>query len=172
MTPGLLILIAVLGIALLLFLVIRLRLQAFLALLIASYFVALLGGIPLNEIAQTIQEGMGNTLGFIAIVVGVGTMIGEMLRVSGGAEQLAQTLVRKFGDDKAPWALGLTGLIVAIPVFFDVGLIILIPLVYGLAQRTGRSLLYYAIPLAAGLAIGHSYIPPTPGPVAVASLLG
>ncbi|WP_416665677.1 GntP family permease [Egbenema bharatensis] len=172
MTPGLLILIAVLGIALLLFLVIRLRLQAVLALLIASYFVAILGGVPLNEIAQTIQEGMGNTLGFIAVVVGVGTMIGEMLRVSGGAEQLAQTLVRKFGDDKAPWALGLTGLLVSIPVFFDVGLIILIPLVYGLAQRTGRSLLYYAIPLAAGLAIGHAYIPPTPGPVAVASLLG
>jgi Gnt-I system low-affinity gluconate transporter len=172
MTPGALILIAVLGIALLLFLVIRVRLQAFLALLIASYFVAVIGGVPLNEIAQTMQEGMGNTLGFIAIVVGVGTMIGEMLRVSGGAEQLAQTLVQKFGDDKAPWALGLTGLLVSIPVFFDVGLIILIPLVYGLAQRTGRSLLYYAIPLAAGLAIGHSYIPPTPGPVAVASLLG
>jgi Gnt-I system low-affinity gluconate transporter len=172
MSPGVLILIAVLGIALLLFLVIRLRLQAFLALLIASYFVAVAAGIPLNEIAQTLQDGMGSTLGFIAIVVGVGTMLGEMLRISGGAEQLARTLVNKFGVDKAPWALALTGLIVSIPVFFDVGLIILIPLVYGLTQRTGRSLLYYALPLAAGLAIGHSYIPPTPGPVAVAALLG
>ena len=172
MSPGVLILIAVLGIALLLFLVIKLRLQAFLALLIASYFVAVAAGIPLNEIAQTLQDGMGSTLGFIAIVVGIGTMLGEMLRVSGGAEQLARTLVQKFGEDKAPWALGLTGFIVSIPVFFDVGLIILIPLVYGLTQRTGRSLLYYALPLAAGLAIGHSYIPPTPGPVAVASLLG
>lgn len=172
MSPGLLILVAVLGIALLLFLVIKLRLQAFLALLIASYFVALVGGIPLSEIAQTIQDGMGSTLGFIAIVVGIGTMLGEMLRVSGGAEQLARTLVNKFGEEKAPWALGLTGFIVSIPVFFDVGLIILIPLVYGLTQRTGRSLLYYALPLAAGLAIGHSYIPPTPGPVAVAALLG
>lgn len=172
MSPGVLILIAVLGIALLLFLVIKLRLQAFLALLIASYFVAVAAGIPLNEIAQTLQDGMGSTLGFIAIVVGIGTMLGEMLRVSGGAERLARTLVQKFGEDKAPWALGLTGFIVSIPVFFDVGLIILIPLVYGLTQRTGRSLLYYALPLAAGLAIGHSYIPPTPGPVAVASLLG
>lgn len=172
MSPGVLILIAVLGIALLLFLVIKLRLQAFLALLIASYFVAVAAGIPLNEIAQTLQDGMGSTLGFIAIVVGIGTMLGEMLRVSGGAEQLARTLVQKFGEEKAPWALGLTGLIVSIPVFFDVGLIILIPLVYGLTQRTGRSLLYYAMPLAAGLAIGHSYIPPTPGPVAVASLIG
>lgn len=88
---------------------------------------------------------MGSTLGFIAIVVGLGTMFGEMLRVSGGAEQLAQTLVKKFGEDKAQWALGLTGFLVAIPVFFDVGLIILIPLVYGLAQRTGRSLLYTLI---------------------------
>jgi Gnt-I system low-affinity gluconate transporter len=172
MSPGLLILVAVLGIALLLFLVIGLRLQAFVALLIASFFVAIAGGIPLAEIPDIIKEGMGNTLGFIAIVVGLGTMFGEMLRVSGGAEQLARTLVDKFGEDRAQWALGLTGFLVAIPVFFDVGLIILIPLVYGLAERTKRSLLYYAIPLAAGLAIAHSFIPPTPGPVAVASLLG
>lgn len=172
MSPGVLILIAVLGIALLLFLVIKVRLQAFLALLIASLFVAIAAGIPLQEIPQTIQDGMGSTLGFIAIVVGIGTMFGEMLRASGGAERLATTLVNKFGEDRAPWALGLTGLIVSVPVFFDVGLIILLPLVYSLTQRTGRSLLYYALPLAAGLAIGHSYIPPTPGPVAVASLLG
>jgi Gnt-I system low-affinity gluconate transporter len=172
MSPGVLILIAVLGIALLLLLVIKFRLQAFLALLIASLFVAIVGGIPLNEVAKTIQDGMGSTLGFIAIVVGIGTMLGEMLRISGGAEQLAQTLVGRFGEKRAPWALGLTGFIVSIPVFFDVGLIILIPLVYSLTQRTGRSLLYYALPLAAGLAVGHSFIPPTPGPVAVASLLG
>jgi Gnt-I system low-affinity gluconate transporter len=172
MSPGVLILIAMLGIALLLLLVIKFRLQAFLALLIASLFVAIAGGIPLNEVAKTIQDGMGSTLGFIAIVVGIGTMLGEMLRISGGAEQLAQTLVGRFGDKRAPWALGLTGFIVSIPVFFDVGLIILIPLVYSLTQRTGRSLLYYALPLAAGLAVGHSFIPPTPGPVAVASLLG
>jgi len=172
MSPGVLILIAALGVALLLFLVIKVRLQAFIALLLVSFFVAIAAGIPLAEIPQTIQDGMGTTLGFIAIVVGIGTLFGEMLRVSGGAEQLAQTLIQKFGENRAPWALGLTGFIVSIPVFFDVGLIILIPLVYSLAQRTGRSLLYYALPLAAGLAIGHSYIPPTPGPVAVASLIG
>ncbi len=172
MSPGVLILIAALGIALLLFLVIKVRLQAFLALLIASLFVAIAAGIPLESIPQTLQDGMGSTLGFIAIVVGIGTMFGEILRVSGGAERLATTLVNKFGEERAPWALGLTGFIVSVAVFFDVGLIILIPLVYSLTQRTGRSLLYYALPLAAGLAIGHSYIPPTPGPVAVASLLG
>ena len=167
-----LIFIAVLGIAILLFLVIVLRLQAFIALLIASLIVALIGGIPPAEIADTIQEGMGGTLGYIAIVIGLGAMFGEMLQVSGGAEQIANTLVKRFGDDKVQWALGITGLIVAIPVFFDVALILFIPLVYSLAKRTGKSLLYYGIPLVAGIAVAHSFIPPTPGPVAVASLLG
>ncbi|WNZ26112.1 gluconate transporter [Leptolyngbya sp. NK1-12] len=164
--------ITVLGIALLLFLVIVVRLQAFLALLIASLFVAVIGGIPPAEIADTIREGMGSTLGYIAIVIGLGAMFGELLQVSGGAEQIANTLVRKFGEINAQWALGLAGLAIATPVFFDVGLIICIPLVYSLGRRTGRSLLYYAIPLVAGLAVGHSFVPPTPGPVAVASLLG
>ncbi len=164
--------IAVLGIALLLFLVIVVRLQAFIALLIVSLTIAVIGGIPPAEIADTIRDGMGSTLGYIAIVIGLGAMFGELLQVSGGAEQIANTLVRKFGEVNAQWALGLAGLAIAIPVFFDVGLIICIPLVYSLGRRTGRSLLYYAIPLVAGLAVGHSFIPPTPGPVAVAALLG
>jgi Gnt-I system low-affinity gluconate transporter len=164
--------IAVLGIALLLFLVIYVRLQAFLALLLVSFFVAIIGGIPPAEIAGVIQEGMGNTLGYIAIVIALGAMFGEMLQVSGGAEQIANSLVKKFGENKAQWALGLSGLVIAIPVFFDVALILSIPLVYSLGKRTGRSLLYYAIPLVAGIAVGHSFIPPTPGPVAVASLIG
>jgi Gnt-I system low-affinity gluconate transporter len=164
--------IAVLGIALLLFLVIVVRLQAFLALLVVSLFVAVIGGIPPAEIAGVIQTGMGNTLGYIAIVIALGAMFGEMLQVSGGAEQIANSLVKKFGEDRAQWALGLAGLVIAIPVFFDVALILSIPLVYSLGRRTGRSLLYYAIPLVAGIAVGHSFIPPTPGPVAVASLIG
>lgn len=164
--------IAVLGVALLLFLVIWARLQAFIALLIASLFVAVIGGIPPAEIADNIREGMGSTLGYISIVIGLGAMFGEMLQISGGAQQIANTLLRKFGEVQAQWALGLAGLAIATPVFFDVGLIICIPLVYSLGRRTKRSLLYYAIPLVAGLAVGHSFIPPTPGPVAVASILG
>lgn len=167
-----LVFIAVLGIALLLFLVIFMRLQAFIALLIASLFVAILGGVPPAEIAGTIQEGMGGTLGYIAIVIGVGAMFGEVLQVSGGAEQIANTLVKKFGEENSQWALALTGIVVAIPVFFDVALILFIPLVYSLARRTEKSLLYYGIPLVAGIAVAHSFIPPTPGPVAVASLIG
>lgn len=163
---------AALGIAFLLVLVIVFRLQAFVALLLASLLVAVLGGVPPAEIADTIQEGMGSTLGYIAVVIGLGAMFGEMLQVSGGAEQISRTLLRTFGEERAPWALGLTGLIVAIPVFFDVALILFIPLIYSLAHRSGRSLLFYAIPLVAGIAVAHSFIPPTPGPVAVASLLG
>jgi Gnt-I system low-affinity gluconate transporter len=171
-STGALVGLVVFGIALLLVLVVVVRLHAFIALLVTSLVVAVLGRIPLAEIAGLIQKEMGGTLGYIAVVIGVGAMFGEMLQQSGGARSIARTLLRVFGDRFSPWALGLTGLIVAVPVFFDVGLILLIPLVYSLARRSGRSLLYYAIPLLAGLAVGHAFIPPTPGPVAVAGLLG
>ena len=167
-----LLLIVVAAVALLLFLVMRLRMHAFVALLIISFATALAAGIPPGDIVGVVEDGMGGTLGFIAVVVGLGAMFGEMLRITGGAEQIARTLVRGFGEGRIQWALGLTGFLVAIPVFFDVGLIILIPLVYTLAQRASRSLLYYAIPLIAGLAVTHSFIPPTPGPVAVAGIIG
>lgn len=172
MSTGPLIGLVALGVALILFLIIVVRIQAFAALLLASMVVAVVGGVPLAEIGGVIQEGMGRTLGYIAIVVGLGAMLGALLEVSGGAERIARTLVGRVGEARAPWALALTGLIVATPVFFDVALILFIPLVYGLARQSGRSLLFYAIPLVAGIAVAHSFIPPTPGPVAVASLLG
>ncbi|WP_214742020.1 gluconate:H+ symporter [Exiguobacterium sp. s48] len=172
MSGSTLILIALAGIFLLLFLVIRTKLHAFVSLLLVSLIVGVAAGMPLGDVIASIQSGMGGTLGFVAVVVGLGAMFGKMLEVSGGAERLAQTLVSKFGEDKAQWALGITGFIVAVPVFFDVGFIILVPIVYGLAKKTGRSLLYYGIPLLAGLAVTHSFIPPTPGPIAVANLIG
>lgn len=172
MSDQMLILVALAGIFLLLFLVIRTKLHAFVALLLVSLIVGILAGMPLNEVVTSMQNGMGGTLGFVAVVVGLGAMFGQMLEVSGGAERLAQTLVKKFGEDKSQWALGVTGFLVAIPVFFDVGFIILVPIVYGLAKKTGKSLLYYGIPLLAGLAVTHSFIPPTPGPIAVADLIG
>lgn len=171
--PGsFLILLAAGSIVLLLYLIIGLKLPAFVALLVVSLVMALAAGVPLAEIPALIQEGMGRTLGYIAVVIGVGAMLGEILRISGGAEQVARALVLRTGDDRAPWGLTAVGLIVAVPVFFDVALILLIPLVYNLARRSGKSLLYYAIPLVAGIAVGHSFIPPTPGPVTVAALLG
>ena len=172
MTTPFLILLAVSGIALLLILVIVVRLQAFVALLLSSIFVALIGGVPLAEIAGQIQDGMGSTLGYISIVVGLGAMFGELLQVSGGAERIARTMLTRFGESKAQWALGITGLIVSTPVFFDVALILFIPLVYSLTKRTKTSLLYYGVPLIAGMGVAHAFIPPTPGPVAVASILG
>ena len=160
------------GILLLLFLVIRLRLAAFVALLLVSVLVGLGTNMPGGEILDSIRNGMGGTLGFVAVVVGLGAILGQLLESCGGIDCIARTVIGRFGADRAQWGLGVTGFIVAIPVFFDVALIILLPLVYGLALKSGRSLLYYAAPLLAGLAVTHSFVPPTPGPIAVAELLG
>ncbi len=159
------------GILLLLFLVIRMRVAAFVALLLVSVLVGLGADMPGNEIVDSIRNGMGGTLGFVAVVVGLGAILGSLLEACGGIDVIAQTIIGKLGENRAQWGLGLTGFIVAIPVFFDVALIILLPLVYGLSQKSGRSLLYYATPLLAGLAVTHSFVPPTPGPIAVADLL-
>ncbi|PPA70487.1 gluconate:H+ symporter [Jeotgalibacillus proteolyticus] len=172
MSAGGLIIVTILAISLLLFLVMKSKLQAFVALLISSLFIGIASGMELQEILVSIEEGMGGTLGFIAVVVGLGAMFGELLRVSGGAERLALTLVNKFGEGRVQWALGLTGFIVAIPIFLDVALVILVPIIYSLAQKTKKSLLYFGMPLLAGLAVTHSFVPPTPGPIAVASVLG
>lgn len=160
------------GIALLLILILFFKVQAFISLLISSILVGLMAGMPSKEILQTMQEGMGNTLGFVALVVGLGGMFGAILEHSGGAEALAKFLLKRFGEKRAGYAMVLTGFVVAIPVFFDVAFIILIPLVYALQRKTKKSLLLYAIPLLAGLAITHAFIPPTPGPIAVADILG
>ena len=159
------------GIIILLFLILKLRIPAFIALLIASISVGIISGMNPLDIINTIKEGMGNTLGFVATVVGLGAMFGAILEHSGGAEALANYLLNKFGEKNASWALMITGFFIAIPVFFDVAFIILVPLIYSLQRKTKKSLLLYAIPLLAGLAITHSFIPPTPGPVAVADIL-
>jgi len=159
------------GIAVLLFLILKLRMQAFIALLIASIIVGIIAGMEPSAIISTMQQGMGDTLGFVAMVVGLGAMFGAILEHSGGAEALAKYLLNKFGEKRASWALMLTGFFVAIPVFFDVAFIILVPLIYSLQRKTKKSLLLYGIPLLAGLAVTHAFIPPTPGPVAVADIL-
>src|SRR5690606_38488327 len=114
---------------------------------------------------------MGDILGFIASVVGMGAILGKLLEVSGGAQTLAHHIMKAFGEKRSTWALMLTGFIVSIPVFLDVGFIILLPIIYALANSSGLSFLHFAIPLLAGMAVGHSFIPPTPGPVAVAQIL-
>ncbi|QGY44945.1 gluconate transporter [Maribellus comscasis] len=171
MSTPFLIFIVISAVALLLLMVLKLKISAFISLLITAIYVGIVAGMPLNGITQAIQDGMAGTLGFVATVVGLGAIFGQMLESSGGAESLAHYLVKKFGTDKASWAMVITGFIVAIPVFLDVGFIILVPIIYALSRDTKKSLLYYGIPLLAGLAVTHSFIPPTPGPVAVADII-
>lgn len=167
-----LILAAVVGMILLLVLIIKFKIHAMLSILIGAITIGLIAGMPFSQIVTAVNDGIGNTLKGIALLVGLGSMFGAILETSGGAQTLAVTMVNRFGDKKAAWALGITGLVIAMPVFFDAGLIILIPLAFSLAKRTKRSTLYYVIPLLAGLAVGHAFIPPTPGPVLVATMLG
>lgn len=162
---------AIIGLALLLVLIIKFKVHAMLSILIGAIAIGLIAGMPFEEIITAVDDGIGNTLKGIALLVGLGSMFGAILEASGGAQTLAVTMVKKFGDEKAAWALGITGLVISIPVFFDAGLIILIPLAFSLAKRTKKSSLFYAIPLLAGLAVGHAFIPPTPGPVLVATML-
>lgn len=170
--PTRLVVAAILGLILLLVLIIKFKVHAMISILVGAITIGLVAGMPAAQIISAVNDGIGNTLKGIALLVGLGSMFGAILETSGGAQTLAVTMVKKFGDQKAAWALGITGLIIAMPVFFDAGLIILIPLAFSLAKRTGRSSLYYAIPLLAGLAVGHAFIPPTPGPVLVATMLG
>ncbi|MGR3934815.1 GntP family permease [Streptomyces sp. BRA346] len=178
-TAGLLT-VAVLGIALLLYLIIKVRLQPFIALLGVSIAVGLAAGLSVTELFGTVQKsdavslietGMGGILGHVAIIMGLGTMLGAILEVSGGAEALSSRLLGMFGEKRAPLAMGLTGLIFGIPVFFDVGIFVLAPIVYAATKRSGKSILLYAMPLLAGLSMTHAFLPPHPGPVAAAGLL-
>jgi Gnt-I system low-affinity gluconate transporter len=171
MTTLALFLITAAAIALLFLLVIKFKIHAFISLMLVSVFVGVLTGMPLMGIIKSVQDGMGDVLGFIAIVVGIGSIFGEILQASGGAEALSRTMLRKFGEERSSWALMTTGFIIAIPVFLDVGFIILVPMTYALSRKTGRSVLYYAIPLLAGLAVTHAFVPPTPGPIAVAEII-
>ncbi|MEU5684198.1 GntP family permease [Streptomyces venezuelae] len=178
-TAGLLT-VAALGILLLLFLIIKVRLQPFVALLAVSIAVGLAAGLSVTELFGTVQKsdavsviesGMGGILGHVAIIIGLGTMLGAILEVSGGAEVLASRLLGLFGEKRAPLAMGLTGLIFGVPVFFDVGIFVLAPIVYAAAKRSGKSILLYCLPLLAGLSMTHAFLPPHPGPVAAAGLL-
>lgn len=177
-TGGLLLLCAA-SIAVLLFLIIKVRLEPFIALLVSGLALALVAGLSVEEIVGTalsskesvLEKGFGGLLGHIAPIVGLGTILGAILERSGGADVLTRRLLRAAGDRGAPLAMGLAGLIFGIPVFFDVGIFVLAPLVYITARQGGRSLVLYTMPLLAGLSMTHAFLPPHPGPVAAAGLL-
>lgn len=172
LSTGALLGIAVCSILVLLILIIRFRIHAFLALTFVSIGVALATGVPFNKVLPTVLGGFGSTLAGVALLVGLGAMIGRLLEVSGGAKVLADTLINIFGEKRAPFALGLASLLFGFPIFFDAGLVVMLPIIFSIAKRFGGSLLTYALPAAGAFAVMHAIMPPHPGPVAASELLG
>ncbi|MBV0887396.1 gluconate:H+ symporter [Komagataeibacter oboediens] len=171
MTPFALILTGIGSIAVLLLLILRMRLHPFVALLVVAVGVALLTGMPVAKLADAVQGSMGRTMGHIAIIVALGAMIGRMIDLSGGAAVVARGLVRRVGAAHVPLALVISAFGVGIPVFFEVGVIMLMPLVYGMARQTGRPPAVFGIPMAVTMLTVHALLPPHPGAVAVAAAL-
>jgi gluconate:H+ symporter, GntP family len=172
LSTGPLLLIALAAVLLLLFLIIRVKLHAFVALILVSFVTALATRIPTSEIADVLVDGLGTTLGNVALLVALGAMLGVLLEKSGGAKVLADALVGRFGDERAPLALGVAALLFGLPIFFDAGLVVFLPLVFSVARRLGGSVLRYALPVAGAFAVMHAFVPPHPGPVAAAELIG
>lgn len=167
-----LLIIAAVAVAVLLFLIIRVKMHAFVALVLVSALTALAAGIPVGDIPDALMFGFSNTLGSVALLVGFGVMIGRLLEITGGAQVLADTLINRFGEKRAPFALGVAALLFGFPIFFDAGLVVFLPIIMTVARRFGGSLLLYAFPAAGAFAAMHALVPPHPGPVAAAEALG
>lgn len=167
-----LLLIAVGAVALLLLLIMWLRLHAFVALILVSVLTGVATGLPVAELVDTLLDGFGSTLAEVALLVGLGAMLGKLLEVTGGAQVLADSLISRFGERRAPLALGIASLLFGFPIFFDAGFVILLPIVFTVARRFGGSLLLYALPAAGAFAVMHAFVPPHPGPVGAGNLLG
>ncbi|MCZ0729527.1 GntP family permease [Mycolicibacterium iranicum] len=167
-----LLLIAAGAVALLLFLIIKVKLHAFVALVLVSALTALAAGIPVADVPSALTSGFSNTLGSVALLVGFGVMIGRLLEITGGAQVLADTLIGRFGEKRAPLALGIAALLFGFPIFFDAGLVVFLPIIITVARRFGGSVLLYAFPAAGAFAAMHALVPPHPGPVAASELLG
>lgn len=170
--PTRLLIAAAVGIIVLLLLIIKFKLHPVISMMIAAIIIGIGAGMPLTMISDTVEKGVGKTLQGIALLVGLGSMFGGILEVSGGAQRIAQTLIDKLGQKKAGIALGITGLVIGTTVFFEAGVVVLIPLAFSVAKQTKKSTLYYAIPLLAGLASGYAFVPPSAGSVLVADSLG
>ena len=170
--PTRLLIAAAVGIIVLLILIIKFKLHPVISMMIAAIIIGVGAGMPLTMISDTVEKGVGKTLQGIALLVGLGSMFGGILEVSGGAQRIAQTLIDKLGQKKAGIALGITGLVIGTTVFFEAGVVVLIPLAFSVAKQTKKSTLYYAIPLLAGLASGYAFVPPSAGSVLVADSLG
>ncbi|EIV6850911.1 gluconate transporter [Klebsiella aerogenes] len=164
-----LVLTAVGSVLLLLFLVMKARMHAFVALMVVSIGAGLFSGMPLDKIAATMEKGMGGTLGFLAIVVALGAMFGKILHDTGAVDQIAVKMLKSFGHNRAHYAIGLAGLICALPLFFEVAIVLLISVAFSMARHTGTNLVKLVIPLFAGVAAAAAFLLPGPAPMLLAS---
>lgn len=168
MSAGPLLGIALAAIVLILLLVIKFRLHAFVTLIIVSALTAIAAGIPIAGVVPTMIDGFGSTIASVALLVGLGAMIGRLVEASGGAQSLADALVNAFGAKRAPLALGIASLIMGFPIFFDAGLIVMLPVIFAVARRLDGPVLAYGMPAAGAFSVMHVFLPPHPGPVAAA----
>ena len=164
--------VAGLAVVVLLVLIMKFKVHAFASLVIVSAVTALATGIPYTRIMPELLNGFGGTLGSVALLVGLGAMIGKILEQSGGAQVLADTLIKVLGEKRAALALGIASLLFAFPIFFDAGLVVMLPVILSVARRLGGSLLLYAMPATGAFSVMHVLIPPHPGPVAASGILG
>ncbi|SEJ96993.1 gluconate permease GntT (TC 2.A.8.1.4) [Propionispira arboris] len=156
------------GIFLLFFLIVKVKLNSFLSLVLVAMVVGYAEGLPIIKILPTIQSGLGATLGGLAIVISFGAMLGKLMAESGGAQRIATTLINVFGRKNVKWAVCLTGFVVGIALFYEIGFVLLIPLVFTIAVEAKIPLLEVGIPMAAALSATHGFLPPHPGPTAIA----
>lgn len=168
MSAGPLLGIALAAIVLILLLVIKFRIHAFVTLIIVSALTAIAAGIPIAGVVPTMIDGFGSTIASVALLVGLGAMIGRLVEASGGAQSLADALVNAFGAKRAPLALGVASLIMGFPIFFDAGLIVMLPVIFAVARRLDGPVLAYGMPAAGAFSVMHVFLPPHPGPVAAA----
>lgn len=157
------------GIISLLLLIIRFKLNAFIALIIVAIGVGLAVGMPFDAVMTSVKKGVGGTLGYLALIIGFGAMLGGLIAESGAAHQITDRLINLFGEKHIQWALMLTGFIVGIPIFYTVGFVMLVPLVFAVGKTTRLPLLYLAIPLVAALSVTHGFLPPHPAPTTLAA---
>lgn len=164
--------IVALGILALLFLIMGLKLNTFISLLVVSFGVALALGMPFDKVVSSIEAGIGGTLGHIALIFGLGAMLGKLIADSGGAQRIAMTLVNKFGEKNIQWAVVIASFIIGIALFFEVGLVLLIPIIFAISRELKISILFLGIPMVAALSVTHGFLPPHPGPTAIAGEYG
>ena len=162
--------IVAIGVVLLLLLMIRFKLNGFIALILVALAVGVMQGMPVNKVIGSIKAGVGGTLGSLALIMGFGAMLGKLLADCGGAQRIATTLIAKFGTKYIQWAVVLTGFTVGFALFYEVGFVLLLPLVLTIAASARVPLLYVGVPMAAALSVTHGFLPPHPGPTAIATL--